>query len=583
MKHFSAPSFLMNAPSKRRICKKRGAILAATLALAAALGLMSPSRLAAQTSFTMYVANELNFGQLNQRYFTIEKFDAHGNASVFATNSSFSNPILSDPVGIALDSSGNVYVACTQDDTWIEKFNPSGTTATRFVSATVNFPEGMIFDGSGTLLVANYYSGIEAYTPNGTGSAFATATRLSGLTCLAFDAAGNLYVTDAYNGVVDTCDPNGNLTTYASPGDTPTGLAFDNAGNLYVALYGTGNIVKYDVQTNQTVFASLGSASQLQGLAFDAAGNLYAVEYAANRIMKIDPQANVTVFATNGLNGPISLVIQQAIPTTIDPTNHYSYGANFGWMDWHDNAANGANYGAVIGEYVCSGLIYSANTGWINLGNGAPANGIYYQNLSSNDFGVNQDGLGNLRGYAWGANIGWLNFETNGAPVVNLQTGILSGYVWSANCGWISLSNAFAYVQTDTIMPGADTTGDGIPDAWALQNFGTVNINPNADPTGKGMTLLQDYLAGTNPNNSNDVLEITGIGFGTVTPDYTTLQWSSKPSRDYAVQHRETLNNSSSWADVADYGLGANSATFNTGDTNGYEFYRIRAYRPLVP
>ena len=69
---------------------------------------------------------------------------------------------------------------------------------------------------------------------------------------------------------------------------------------------------------------------------------------------------------------------------------------------------------------------------------------------------MNNDGLGNLRGYAYGANIGWINFEqTYGQPKVNLLTGQLSGYVWSANCGWISLSNAVAYVQTDTIQQGA--------------------------------------------------------------------------------------------------------------------------------
>jgi hypothetical protein len=265
--------------------------------------------------------------------------------------------------------------------------------------------------------------------------------------------------------------------------------------------------------------------------------------------------------------------------TTIDASSHFAYGANLGWIDGRGDT----HHGAVIGEYVCSGFLYSANVGWINLGSGAPANGIFYQNVAADDFGVNQDGLGHLRGYAWGANVGWVNFETNGGPEVNLQTGVLSGWVWSANGGWISLSNTVAYVQTDTIAPGLDSTGDGIADAWALQYFGTIYINPNADPTQNGMTLLEDYVAGTNPNDSNDVLAITSISRGTVTPGDTTLNWTSKPSRAYVVQYRETLDNSSSWVDVADYGLGANSATFNTGNTKGEEFYRIRAFRPLIP
>src|SRR5690348_5706383 len=79
--------------------------------------------------------------------------------------------------------------------------------------------------------------------------------------------------------------------------------------------------------------------------------------------------------------------------TTIDAANKYAYGANIGWIDWRGDT----NSGAVIGEYVCSGYVYSANVGWINLGNGSPTNGIQYQNVSANDFGVNHDGLGNLR------------------------------------------------------------------------------------------------------------------------------------------------------------------------------------------
>ena len=184
--------------------------------------------------------------------------------------------------------------------------------------------------------------------------------------------------------------------------------------------------------------------------------------------------------------------------TTIDSVNRYAYGANLGWLNWVADTNNGV----VIGAYVCSGYIYCANVGWINLGSGSPANSIQYQNNSATDFGVNLDGLGNLSGYAWGANIGWITFEqTYGQPKVNLLTGQLSGSVWSANCGWISLSNAVAYVQTDTISPGA-LASDGLPIAWLLTYFGTTNVNANADPTGKGMTIGQDYLAGTDPTNA---------------------------------------------------------------------------------
>ena len=110
--------------------------------------------------------------------------------------------------------------------------------------------------------------------------------------------------------------------------------------------------------------------------------------------------------------------------STINTANRLAYGANIGWLDWRADGANGA----VLGEYVCTGYIYAANVGWINLGGGVPANGIRYQNNSASDFGVNHDGLGNLRGYAWGANIGWVNFENQGAPRLDLCTGKLIGF-----------------------------------------------------------------------------------------------------------------------------------------------------------
>ena len=267
--------------------------------------------------------------------------------------------------------------------------------------------------------------------------------------------------------------------------------------------------------------------------------------------------------------------------TTIDPINKYSFGANLGWMDWTGGTANGA----VIGEYVCSGYVYSANVGWINLGGGAPANGIQYQNNSAADFGVNQDGLGNLRGYAYGANVGWISFEDGGAPAVNLVTGQFTGYAYSANCGWISLSNATAIVQTDSIAPGADSNADGIPDAWELQNFGTISINVNADPDGDGVSNLREYLEGTNPNDATSVFTITAFSFA---PDgaSATLTWNSVPTRFYYAQKSTDLSSSGNWADsglglIAPTG-GSTSASFT--DTNApARFYRIEAVRPLEP
>jgi hypothetical protein len=286
----------------------------------------------------------------------------------------------------------------------------------------------------------------------------------------------------------------------------------------------------------------------------------------------------------------LSAVFTLRAGTTIDPVNKYAYGANIGWMDWSGDTANGA----VIGEYVCSGYIYSANCGWINLGSGTPVNGIYYQNNSAGDFGVNQDGFGNLRGFAYGANVGWINFTDATAtgplaladqPHVDLKTGTLSGYVYSANCGWISLSNAFAFVQTDSIAPGADSDADGLPDAWELLNFGSLSATPGADPDGDGMSNLQEYKAGTNPNDATSVLRITAI----TAPSPGTsvnLTWNSVSNRLYLVQETLNLIGSPLWYDSGLPAItpdGSTTTRLVTNTNTAIRFYRVQAFRPLGP
>jgi len=170
-------------------------------------------------------------------------------------------------------------------------------------------------------------------------------------------------------------------------------------------------------------------------------------------------------------------------------------------------------------------------------------------------------------------------------PIIKTKhAGQLSGSVWSANCGWISLSNAVTYVQTDSLWPGPLAT-NGLPIPWLLTYFGTTNVNPKADPKGKGMTIGQDYVAGTNPNDANSVLRITAASF---TPGGTSvsLTWDSVPTRLYYI--RKNLNlGTTNWTDS---GLGLISPSAGASTTDGFtdtnapdRFYRVQAVLPLSP
>lgn len=275
---------------------------------------------------------------------------------------------------------------------------------------------------------------------------------------------------------------------------------------------------------------------------------------------------------------------------TINSANHFAYGANIGWIDWRGDATTGA----VIGEFICSGYIYSANVGWIHLGSGSPANGIRYQNNSPTDYGVNHDGLGNLSGYAYGANIGWINFTNRDAtgallagPKFDLRTGRFGGFVWSANCGWISLSNAMAFVQTDTIQTGADSDGDGLPDAWERLNFGNLTTaNGTSDNDGDGFSDLQEYLAGTNPRDASSFLTIVSYS-ASPGGSPAMITWTSQPTRFYQIQQRLDLNAGSLWSDM---GLGLISPDAGPTTSRGFtvtaspqSFFQIQAVRPLLP
>lgn len=275
-------------------------------------------------------------------------------------------------------------------------------------------------------------------------------------------------------------------------------------------------------------------------------------------------------------------ILSASAATTINSVNKHAYGANTGWQDWRGDTNNGA----VIGEYVCSGYIYDANTGWIHLSDGTPTNGIQYLNVAANDYGVNHIGGGFLRGFAYGANIGWVNFETNGNPRVDLLTGRLTGSIYSANCGWISLSNAFAYVQTDS-MPGTDTDADGISDNWEQQKFGNLTAaNASTDTDGDGKSDKDEYLADTNPLDAGDhfqVLAISGGAAGTT----NGLTWTSRDTRQYRVL-QATNNVAGVYTTNTVLGLvlpdaGASTTRSVTNTAANDRYFKVQSFRPLAP
>ena len=179
------------------------------LSLRIAAGLLAFASLASADTF--FVAN---FG-VN----TITRYNTDG------IGVPFTSVFINGPNGLALDSSGNLYVSTNSNV--IRKFSPAGVDLGVFASTGLNRVMGMAFDNQGNLYAANFGgSTIEKFSPNGID--LGVFANVIGPTGLAFDSSGNLYVAN-FGNTIARFAPNGTpLLDFTSLNlNNPVGLAFD--------------------------------------------------------------------------------------------------------------------------------------------------------------------------------------------------------------------------------------------------------------------------------------------------------------------------------------------------------------------
>jgi sugar lactone lactonase YvrE len=185
---------------------------------------------------------------------------------------------------------GGLYVANSLSDS-VSLVLANGIAVKPF-STKVQSPQGVAFDATGNLYVANGATGtITKITPAMVTTVFATGFKRP--QALAFDKPGNLYVADQMTGLVSRVTPAGVTTAFAHGFTMPSALAFDGSGSLYVADAFTGIVSK--VITGGVVTSFDASLFEPVGLAVDAKGNLYVSELQAGQITKITPAGTATV------------------------------------------------------------------------------------------------------------------------------------------------------------------------------------------------------------------------------------------------------------------------------------------------
>ncbi|WP_426672077.1 putative Ig domain-containing protein [Mucilaginibacter sp. McL0603] len=248
-----------------------------------------------------------------------------------------------DPFGTVTDASGNVYVADFGNNA-IRKITPAGvvttfagslsgtagTTDGTGTAALFNEPDGLAIDGSGNIYVADYGSNrIRKITPAAVVTTFYTNTATSfGPAGLCFDHSGNLIVAAQDGNKIESISPSGVMTiiagnNYGYTNGTGTAAAFelpedvqvDGSGNIFVADYLNNAIRKITPAGVVTTFAGsnvsgntgdfadgVGTAARfnnITGVALGSGNIIYVADLYNNAIRKITPDGTVSEVAGN--------------------------------------------------------------------------------------------------------------------------------------------------------------------------------------------------------------------------------------------------------------------------------------------
>jgi len=258
---------------------------------------------------TLYIADTLNGGR-------VRKVDTHGVITTLAGAGSLVGSAVNGkpaaqahfgrPAGLAIDGSGNLYVADAALN-YVYRIDSKGIVT--------------VAAGNGTIVSA----------PDGTPAVNVGLCPQGGL---GTDVAGNLYIPDTLTNSIRKVDGQGVLTTVAgSPGSfgfggdgglatsailsSPQDAAPDIGGVLWIADSSNFRVRKVDgagvIATTAGVSgwgyagdggpATSAMLSAASGVALDSAGNLFIADTSNTRIRKVSPAGIITTVAGNGIIG----------------------------------------------------------------------------------------------------------------------------------------------------------------------------------------------------------------------------------------------------------------------------------------
>jgi hypothetical protein len=469
-----------------------------------------------------------------------------------------SNATFYKPYGIAVDSSGNTYVADSYNYC-VRKITPAGITSTiagtPSISGNVNgigtsaqFGQlaGIAIDLSGNIFVSDLtYNTLRKITLSGTTYTVSTlVNQTQGLNQpigLALDSLGNLYIADSMNMVIRKVTPTGLLSTFAGTighlGGTdgagsnasfggPVGIAIDSNNNLYVVdnsastlrqitpsalvttlggYYGSPGIVDGALSTNVSQF------NHPSAIACDYQNNLFIIDGSSSSYIRKISQINVT----NGvISGTVSTIAGSSISGSSDGTGSL------------------AKFSNALGIAVDSaGNIYVSNTGSSTIRKGIlaplntppsittnPTNTVGYPGFTVT-LSVNASGTAPLI-YQWYYNGIALSNSSNISGVNSANLSISNFSSASAGQYYVTVTNTYGSVNSSIASVSTPTPSILIqPQSQTATVGGSATFSTVA--SGSGLSY-QWYLNGniingaTNASYTISNIQSTNFGIYTV-------------------------------------------------------------------
>jgi uncharacterized protein (TIGR03437 family) len=297
-----------------------------------------PGRVVVDSSGHVYIADGGNNRIRVVSGGNISTFAGNGTGAFAGDGKAATSAELNNPSGIALDSSGNLYIA-DSDNHVVRKVSGGNisTVAGRNIqgytgdsgaatSAELSFPVAVALDSSGDIFIADAGNNVIRKVSNSDSTIStvvggpATTLQLSHPDGLAIDKNNVLYIVDTdnrrivkfANGAATVIAGNGDLNASGDGGPAleaglgdPMGVAVDNAGNLYIAdtfnsrvrKISPDGIINTIAGTGITAYFGDGGPALKSGIYFphdvtaDSSGNVYVADTFNNVVRLLEPVA----------------------------------------------------------------------------------------------------------------------------------------------------------------------------------------------------------------------------------------------------------------------------------------------------